>query len=345
MLASILSCGYDLTADDARRMSENGVATVSVSVDGLEDAHRALRGKPDSWRRCFEAFAHFREAGLPFACNTQLNRLTAPDLPRLYERLLDAGVGAWQLQTTTPMGNAADCAEILLQPPEMGELYPVLARLVARGRRDGVRVVPADCVGYFGPDETFFRDGATWQGCQAGLCALGIEADGAIKGCLSLPTEEYIGGNVRERPLREIVQTDAIRLNVGGGTPEGTRHLHGFCATCEHAALCRGGCSNTAHVLFGRRGDNPFCQHRILTLARRGLRERVVLAERADDGPFSIGRFDLVAEPRDVPWPADDPLRFGAEDVTWPEGFGNVRRLVRFRGGPGKEEGRWKSIS
>ena len=34
--------------------------------------------------------------------------------------------------------------------------------------------------------------GTYWQGCTAGLGALGIEADGAIKGCPSLPTDSYV---------------------------------------------------------------------------------------------------------------------------------------------------------
>ena len=51
-----------------------------------------------------------------------------------------------------------------------------------------------------------------------------------------------------------------------------------------------------AHALFGRRGNNPYCHHRALELQREGLRERVVLRERAPGRPFDYGRFELVLE-------------------------------------------------
>ncbi|GAA6615659.1 hypothetical protein NUACC26_014540 [Scytonema sp. NUACC26] len=37
------------------------------------------------------------------------------------------------------MGNAADRADILLQPYELLDLYPMLARVVSRARREGVQ--------------------------------------------------------------------------------------------------------------------------------------------------------------------------------------------------------------
>ena len=40
-----------------------------------------------------------------------------------------------------------------------------------------------------------------YGGCNAGRTGLGIEADGTIKGCPSLPTADYAGGNVRDKVL------------------------------------------------------------------------------------------------------------------------------------------------
>lgn len=42
-----------------------------------------------------------------------INRLSAPEFPRIYEHLRDAGIFAWQIQLTVPMGNAADNSEFL----------------------------------------------------------------------------------------------------------------------------------------------------------------------------------------------------------------------------------------
>jgi nif11-class peptide radical SAM maturase 3 len=326
MVCSMTTGGYGLAPDTARRMKEAGIAFVSVSIDGLEASHDRQRGREGSWAWCWKAIAHLREAGIVVGCNTQLNRLSAPEIPRLYELMRDAGARSWQPQMTVPMGNAADNVWLLLQPCELLDLYPMLARVFYRASAERVAVLPGSSVGYFSPYEPIIRGahakmGQFWQGCQAGLAGIGIEADGKVKGDPSLPTAVYTGGNVREKPLREILDAPELKINMGGGTPAGTAHLWGFCKTCEFAELCRGGCSWTAHVFFDRRGNNPYCHHRALELARRGLRERVVPKRLAIGKPFDNGVFELVEEPLHAPWPQGDELRFTSEKVVWPAGW------------------------
>jgi radical SAM protein with 4Fe4S-binding SPASM domain len=327
MIATMVTGGYGISRAAAQKMKDSGLAQVSVSIDGLERTHDTLRGRPNSWKRCFESMSHFKAVGLPFTFNSQINRLSAPELPQLYELARDAGVQGWQYSLTVPMGNAADRPERLIQPYELLELFPVLARISYRANAEGVKVLPGNDIGFFGPYENIIRQahhelGTYWQGCTAGLGALGIEADGAIKGCPSLPTDSYVGGNIRELPLADILQTRELTFNTHGGTPEGVEHLWGFCKTCPHAELCRGGCSWTAHVFFDKRGNNPHCHFRALTQAARGLRERVVLKERAPGLPFDNGVFELIEEPMSTPQP-EDPLRFTRDKVIWPPGWEN----------------------
>nr|AVH79563.1 radical SAM/SPASM domain-containing protein [Nostoc sp. PCC 9448] len=323
MLCGMTTGGYGITLDTARQMKEAGISVVSVSVDGLESTHDYIRGKKGAWQWAFKTMSNLKEAGIPFGCNTQINRLSAPEFPLIYEHLRDAGIFAWQIQLTVPMGNAADNSQILLQPYELLDVYPMIARVAQRAKREGVQVQSGNNIGYYGPYERLLRGGEAWsfwQGCSAGLSALGIEADGAIKGCPSLPTTAYTGGNIRDRSLRSIIEeTEELRFNIGAGTPKGTEHLWGFCKTCEFAELCRGGCSWTAHVFFDKRGNNPYCHHRALTQAKNGMRERVFLQRRADGNPFDNGEFALVEEAINAPWPDNDPLHFTADRIQWPK--------------------------
>lgn len=329
MLCGMTTGGFGVSLETARRMKEAGIATVSVSMDGGKaETHDRLRGKKGAWHSAFTTMSHFREVGIYFGCNTQINRLSAPEFPLIYEQIRDAGAKAWQIQLTVPMGNAADNAEILLQPYELLDLYPMLARVTKRANREGVRVQPGNNIGYYGPYERLMRGGGNewgfWQGCNAGLSTLGLEADGAIKGCPSLPTAAYTGGNIRDRSLWEVIeQTEELRFNLGAGTPQGTNHLWGFCKTCEYAELCRGGCTWTAHVFFDRRGNNPYCHHRALEQAKRGIRERVYPKVRAQGLPFDNGEFALIEEPLDAPWPENDPLHFTADRIQWSDSWQN----------------------
>ncbi|MCW5315417.1 nif11-class peptide radical SAM maturase 3 [Nostoc sp. KVJ3] len=328
MLCGMTTGGYGISLETAQKMKEAGIRTVSVSIDGLEATHDRLRGKKGSWKYAFKTMSHLREVGISFGCNTQINRLSAPEFPSIYESIRDAGARAWQIQLTVPMGNAADNADILLQPHELLDIYPMLARVARRAYQEGVQLQAGNNIGYYGPDERLLRgrgkedDFSFWQGCGAGLSTLGIEADGAIKGCPSLPTTAYTGGNIRERSLHDIIENSAeLRLNLGAGTPEGTKHLWGFCKTCEYAELCRGGCSWTAHVFFDKRGNNPYCHHRALTHARQGVRERVVPKVRAKGLPFDNGEFELIVESTGTPLPANDPLHFTANSIQWSESW------------------------
>lgn len=324
MTATMTTGGYGINALTAHRMKEAGIERVSVSIDGLEETHDLLRGKKGSWQRALETIRHLSQAGLIVGCNTQINRRSAPEFPLIYETIRAAGARAWQIQLTVPMGNAADNWSILLQPAELLDLYPMLARVARQGLSDGLMVQAGNNIGYYGPYERLLRGQGRaygfFQGCQAGLYALGIEANGAIKGCPSLPTAAYTGGNIRERSLRDIVQNaPELTFNLGADSPQGTSHMWGFCGTCEYKRVCRGGCTWTAHVFFNRRGNNPYCHHRALSMAARGRRERVKMTRGASGLPFDNGIFELIEEPLDAPWPADDPLHFTADRVMWPE--------------------------
>jgi len=156
-------------------------------------------------------------------------------------------------------------------------------------------------LGYYGPHEVTLRSrpggGATWwQGCKAGTYTLGLESDGTVKGCPSLPTVPYVGGNIRDVSLEELWNNNET---IGFTRHRSTDELWGFCKTCEYADTCRAGCSFTAHSTLGRRGNMPFCYHRAHTLKQQGKRERLVPVEAAAGLPYDFGRFEIVEEP----WP------------------------------------------
>jgi len=297
MRCGMTTAGRGFDREQARAARAAGLSAISVSLDGLRDAHDRQR-MAGSFERAREAMRHVRDAGLGLNANSQLNRLSAPDLEGVLDLLIAEGARGWQVQLTVPMGRAAENDAWLLQPWELLELYPRLAALAVRGREAGVAFWPANNIGYYGPYESLLRnrgvEGArVWHGCPAGTFALGLEADGSVKGCPSLPTASYVGGNALARSLREIWdETRELRF-----TRDRTRdELWGFCASCYYADECRAGCTWTAHTFFGKPGNNPYCHHRALEHAARGERERLVRVEAPPGVPFDHGRFEIVVE-------------------------------------------------
>ncbi len=298
MLCSMVTAGRDLDASMATRLREAGVAHISISLDGCEAAHDELRGVPGAFRSGVLAIRNVIAADMTASVNTQVNRRTQADLEDLLALLDQEGVSGWQVQLTVPMGRAADRPELLLQPYELLDLFPRLARLKAGCINRGIGLWLANDLGYFGPYEALLRGDTTpvghWGGCAAATRTLGIEADGTVKGCLSLPSQAFAGGNVRERPLADILENAEPLRSV---RERGPADLWGHCRGCYYSAVCRGGCTWTSHALLGRTGNDPYCYYRAAKLARSGRRERVVRVSPAAGGTFDCARFELVEEP------------------------------------------------
>lgn len=296
MECSMVTGGRGVDATVAARAKAAGVVNVSVSIDGLEATHDLQRGGRGSHRSALAALGHLRKAGVPTSVNTQVNGGSSTELESLFAVLRGRRIWAWRVQLTVPMGRAADQPDWLLQPYELLGLFPRLAALAEACSESGIVFSPGDNIGYFGPFEALLRNPGGgrchWSGCHAGKRTLGIQADGTVKGCLSLPTNGYAGFDLRELPLREGIE----RSPSLGAAIQSADRLWGFCGTCYYAEACRGGCTWTSYTLFGRPGNNPYCHHRALDLEKRGLRERLVSIKSAPGVPFDTGRFVLVLE-------------------------------------------------
>jgi radical SAM protein with 4Fe4S-binding SPASM domain len=296
MQSTLVTAGRGMTPDRAREAAQAGVQSVAVSIDGVEETHDRLRALPGSHAAAVVALRNCRAAGIGIAANTQVNRLSMRDLNDVLDLLLAEGVHGWQLQLTVPVGRAADEPDVILQPYDLLGLFPVLAHLKERCDRARVTMLAGNNVGYFGPYEhvlrSYCRSGYR-RSCSAGLTTLGIESNGDIKGCPSLPTDAWVGGNVREHSLRDIWERSAPLRH----TRDRTRaEMWGYCASCYYADECRAGCTWMSASLFGRPGNNPYCHHRALEMERQGKRERVAMASPAPGRPFDHAAWDLVVE-------------------------------------------------
>ncbi len=296
MRCSMTTGGRGMTADLARAAAEAGLQSASVSIDGTEATHDRLRGVAGAYRSALAASAHLRAAGIAVGVNTQINRLSMRELPAVLDTIIGLGAHAWQIQLTVPMGRAADDPDLLVQPEDLLELFPLLASLKQRTVEAGIALWPGNNIGYFGPYESILRAGMLrghMASCGAGCTTLGIEANGAVKGCPSLHTVPWTGGNIRDASLRDIWERSAPLRYMRDRTVD---DLWGYCRTCYYADVCRAGCTWTGFSLFGKPGNNPLCHHRALEMRRQGRRERLVQIEAPPGAPFDHGTFDIVIE-------------------------------------------------
>ncbi|WP_323117816.1 GDL motif peptide-associated radical SAM/SPASM maturase [Burkholderia alba] len=319
MYCAIQTGGRNLTPRRLAEAVEAGLNGVGVSLDGLAPLHDKVRNVPGAFERATDTLARARAAGLAVSVNTQIGAATMPDLPALMDTIIELGATHWQIQLTVAMGNAVDHDELLLQPYQLAELMPLLAKLYTDGQSRGLLMTVGNNIGYYGPYEHLWRgfgdERVHWTGCSAGQSVIALEADGTVKGCPSLATVGFAGGNVRDLSLEDIWHdSEAIHF----GRLRSVDDLWGFCRSCYYADVCRGGCTWTSHSLLGKPGNNPYCHYRVLELRKQGLRERIEKVQEAGPASFAVGRFDLVTERIADGEPVSSIVRSGQViELTW----------------------------
>ncbi|MBW2455586.1 MAG: radical SAM protein [Deltaproteobacteria bacterium] len=319
---TLLTGGRGLSPDELAKAQRAGLVHLGLSIEGLADVHDAIHGVAGSFDSALQVLRRARELDLPTTVNTNLSPKAVAGLPALLDQLAGVGVASWRMGMVIPSGRAAAHPELLIQPHALVALMPQLADLYLAGLEHALVVQWDDGMGYFGPYEHLLRSGreqATWwQGCHAGINGLGLQSDGTAKPCTSLPAS-YAAGTVTGESLESLWrQSPAMAFARDSSVDE----LWGFCGSCYYAALCRAGCTWTSHALFGKRGNNPYCHHRALELARQGVRERLVVLRGGAGEPYDHGELALEVEALDG----------GAPPAGWAPIDGTASR-ARDRGG------------
>jgi radical SAM protein with 4Fe4S-binding SPASM domain len=229
MYCGIQTGGRNFTDSRLDAVVAAGLDGLGVSLDGLAPLHDRLRGAVGSFSAASSTLRRAADRGLKTSVNTQIGARTMPDLMALLELLIELRVTHWQIQLTVAMGNAADNPEYLLQPYRLRELMPLLLEVYQRCLAHGIVLEPGNNIGYFGPYEHIWRQPTSgvphWSGCEAGETSIGLEADGTIKGCPSLATARYAGGNVRDVSVQEAWRESTVLRSARARRDQ----LSGFC--------------------------------------------------------------------------------------------------------------------
>ena len=253
MEVSLISNGYMVNEDIVDLLKIIEPSGVGFSLDGgCEETHDYIRGKKGVFKKCINALNICSKAGFYTSAVSSIHKKNINELDKILELLIENGVRAWQIQTATPQGRMP--VDLAIDEKE----FYYLAQYIAQKRvkyKNIIDIYEADCIGYYSVLSKDFYN-KKWRGCQAGMQIMGIESDGTIKGCLSLHGEDYLEGNIRKRPLKDIWEDkNCFKLNRRF-SPE---NLTGICKDCKWGAIWRGGCSEKAKSYTGSKFGSPFC--------------------------------------------------------------------------------------
>ena len=209
-----------------------GLATIAVSLDGLEAQHDALRQRPGSFLRVSDALR--RLVADPFwrtmdviCCVSQLN---FDHLQPFVDYLAELGVPRVRLTPVFSRGRADADSGLMLSGDQTRQLLAFIAG--QRVSRTDIEVTMSE-EGYWGPNwECRIRE--DFHYCGSGVNIGSILYDGQVTGCPSV-SRRYAQGNVRETPFLDIWN--------GAFTPFRQRDAVApqQCRACAHWDLCEGG--------------------------------------------------------------------------------------------------------
>jgi AdoMet-dependent heme synthase len=235
----------DRPTADRLRMAE--IATVQVSMDGLEPVHDAIRGA-GSFQAARAGTEHLVAAGLAVTINMTLSRRNADSIAEMIELAAALRVQRLGFSRLVPAGRGQSFLAETLARDEVAELY----RRIFLLETGSVELVTGDPVAAQLRRPTAGDCGETpLGGCAAGLFGLTVAADGTVMPCRRLPLAI---GNIRKQSLRAIWATSDILAQL-----RERECYRGRCRTCLRWAVCRG-CRAIAHAHTGDfLAEDPQC--------------------------------------------------------------------------------------
>jgi radical SAM protein with 4Fe4S-binding SPASM domain len=253
MEVSVLSNGLVLNDNIITKLRSVGVYAIALSLDGgTPETHDSIRGVPGSFEKCLSSLEVLRKRDLPATVITTVHKRNLNELPKIRD-LIYGKTRAWQIQIAVPIGRFP--LDYILS---YEEFYAVALFIASTRKRYSVKelaVMGAHSIGYHSQILRNTMVSPVWNGCQAGMSVLGIQSDGSIKGCLSLP-DSYREGSIRHRRLRDIWEDPrAFSYNRNCGTSD----LKNQCASCRFGKTCKGGCTTVSASLTSAPHNDPYC--------------------------------------------------------------------------------------
>ena len=221
----------------AHRLKHAGMSTVSVSLDGMEQAHDLLRQKSGAWKLAIRGLQALQQAGFDPQVTTVLHRGNFSDLEPLYALLCHMGITSWRPVNVEPIGRACESSEMLLSSEQIADLLAFIRE--KRFDSNCKMEVTFGCSHYLGVEfERMVRD--HYFLCSAGILTASIRSNGDICACLDVANRpELVQGNIHTDCFMDVWRNkfQAFRLDR---TADCAR-----CIDCPERFLCGGDSAHT----------------------------------------------------------------------------------------------------
>ena len=226
-----------ITEEVALQLKQTGMSTVSVSLDGMEESHDALRRHKGAWRLALRGLQALQQAGFKPQVTTVLHRENFADLDPLYHLLCEMGITSWRPINVEPIGRACEAKDMLLRPDQFARLLSYIRD--KRYDRSCNMEVTFGCSHYLGVEyERMVRD--HYFLCGAGILVASVRSNGDICACLDIENrKELVQGNIRTDNFMDV-WLNRFRIFRRDRTAGCSR-----CVSCPERFVCGGDSTHT----------------------------------------------------------------------------------------------------
>lgn len=224
-------------AQEANMIRRAGMSTISISLDGLEETHDALRQTRGAWRRAIDGIRHLQDVGYTPQVTTVIHPGNIDQLDQLFDLLCHMGITSWRPINIEPIGRACESRDLLLSP---GDFQRLIAFIRSKRFDPHCKMeVTFGCSHYLGVEtERMVRD--HYFLCGAGITVASVRSNGDICACLDIENRpELVQGNIRRDHFMDVWQ-DRFQAFRQDRTVNSA-----VCADCPDRLICGGDSTHT----------------------------------------------------------------------------------------------------
>jgi len=261
----LATCGTTLTEEIARKLKDNGVERISVSIDGPDAAsHDAFRGVQGAFDGSMRGLANAKKAGLDFQINTTITKINMDALENILQLAVSLGAVAFHPFLLVPTGRGKNLKDKLLTPAEYERVLVQIYKLRAT---TPIPFKPTCAPHYY----RIFRQKEAAQGREVKFETHGLDA--MSKGCMGGNSFAFIS-HVGKLQICGFLEEEAGDLRAANcdfaslwrtsplfNELRETRNYKGDCGVCEYVRWC-GGCRARAYAMTGDYlAEEPYCAY------------------------------------------------------------------------------------
>lgn len=185
-----------------QKMKDTKMATISISLDGMEKSHDEFRGVKGSYNKIIENIQKLKIANFLncLQVTTVVNKSNLKELEKMYNKMKELKIDSWRVVNMDPIGRAKDHDNLSLDNID----YQYLIKFIAEKRKKSKMDVTYGCSHYLG----FKYEKETRRNmffCTTGFTTASILYNGDIFVCPNVERrKELIQGNIRQDDFIDV---------------------------------------------------------------------------------------------------------------------------------------------